>query len=600
MRKRFLLVLSLCATTGACTSLLGDFSTGSGGASDGGSDTSTAEGSADDAGDAGGDSNEGSTGTVTSVPLGTSVYLGQKATLDGTGSTPTVNQGGTYLWTVGKVPTGSTIASASLIGATSATPSFTPDVLGEYTLILEVSAFGHSQTNSANVFAVLPQVFYAQGVVADAGSSAFFAVADFDGGNAHPVVCADTAVTTVPNEIATFAAYAGRAYDFWEAPAGQPSRLAGFMMDYVTGTGYSSHLYSTTNDAGCGSGVTNLASSTFGPGRPYGSTPHFTPDGSRFAVYDDQWNIVTYPGTGMSPVNSVGSYPIKFGQAGLDPSGASALAGYVAEPPRVEWIAVHPDGGTVYELAWAGPKATGWAITTAPDQTNAPQATYMTCAGVVPRQFAILADGSVIASYRATASGPEDLVHLTVSGGQCTPSTNYTSLPSASGGVATDFDVSPDGTQIAFLEINPTTQDAGPWAQGSSQLPGGYVFVVPVVGGTPKPVSPVPAMFGPRWIGGGAWLVFTRLDGVTDGGAVGSGGTVASSVVIVPAAGGTISSVVASGDGVSSFVSTSGSGACSAAPVGRGGGAGAWGAAGLVSLVALASLRRRRRRRAMR
>jgi len=301
----------------------------------------------------------------------------------------------------------------------------------------------------------------------------------------------------------------------------------------------------------------------------------------------------------MSPVNSVAAYPIKFGQAGLDPSGASALAGYVAEPPRVEWIAVHPDGGTAYELAWAGPKATGWAITTAPDQTNAPQGTYMTCAGVVPRQFAILADGSVIASYRATASGPEDLVHLTVSGGQCTPSTNYTSLPATSGAVATDFAVSPDGTQIAFLEINPTTQDAGPWAQGSSQLPGGYVFVVPVVGGTPKPVSTVPAMFGPRWIGGGAWLVFTRLDGVTDGGAVGSGGTVASSVVIVPAAGGTISSVVAKGDGVSSFVSTSGSGACSAASVGLGGGA-ASAAAGLVSLVAVASLRRRRRRRAMR
>jgi hypothetical protein len=220
----------------------------------------------------------------------------------------------------------------------------------------------------------------------------------------------------------------------------------------------------------------------------------------------------------------------------------------------------------------------------------------MTCAGIVPRQFAILTDGSVIASYRQTASGPEDLVHLKVNGtgGACTPILNYTSLPVASGGVATDFAVSPDGTQIAYLLDPNTTTDAGPWMQGASQLPGGYVYLVPVVGGTPKQVSPTPALFGPRWIGGGGWLVFTRLDGVTDGGPVGSGGTVASSVVIIPADGGAVSSVVAMGDGVTSFVSTSGSGACSTvlgAPGGTGGAPGA----GLISLVAFAGLLRARR-----
>jgi hypothetical protein len=213
----------------------------------------------------------------------------------------------------------------------------------------------------------------------------------------------------------------------------------------------------------------------------------------------------------------------------------------------------------------------------------------------VPREFAVLADGSVIASYRATASGPEDLVHLKVSGGQCSPTLNYTSLPAASGGVATDFAVSPDGTQVAYLLDS--AADAGPWAvdDAGSQLPGGNVYVVPVAGGTPKQASTAPALFGPRWIGGGAWLVFTRLDGVTGSGAVGGGGgMVASSVVIVPMGGGGISSIVAKGDGVTSFVSTSGSGACSTA-LGAPGGAGATGAAGLISLVAFAGLLRARR-----
>jgi hypothetical protein len=153
--------------------------------------------------------------------------------------------------------------------------------------------------------------------------------------------------------------------------------------------------------------------------------------------------------------------------------------------------------------------------------------------------------------------------------------------------------VSPDGSTIAFLEINPTTQDAAPWAQGTSQLPGGYVFTVPVSGGTPKQFSPTPAIYGPRWIGAGGWLVWTRLDGVTSSSPVGIGGAqIATSVVAQPAGGGT-TNVYAKGDGVSSFVSTSGSGACSTAP-GAGTARGLAGA--LLGLLAFAALLRKRSR----
>jgi hypothetical protein len=602
MRRSLLVVLSLCGATWACTSLLGDFKAGS---EDAGGGPDSAVGS--EAGDSGDD---GGPVSVAAVAIGGSVYLGQTATVDGTQSSPSLVQGGQYSWSlnVNMLPPGSSLTQNDLVGATTESVSFTPDALGQYELELTVSADGMQSTPATtSVHAVLPQVFYASGAVTSAGSSASYSVVDFDGGNAHPVVCPDTAITKVPNEIATYASYAGRAYDFWEAEAGQPSLLAGFMVDYAppdaSTPGYSTHLYvagATAVDAGCDAGVTSFLSPSFGP-LFYGSTPHFSPDGSRFVVYGSPpgvgWNILTYPSNGQGSSNVVFSYQVA--QSQLDDSGASGINGYVTEPPRVEWIKEpQPDGGVAYDLAWAQPSGTGWAIMTAPDTNNqVPPMLYMTCPGVLPREFAILDDGSVVASYRPTPSSPENLVHLTVgAGAACTSPLPYTKS-TAGAAVATDFAVSPDGKQIAYLALDPSTQDAGLWMQASSQLPGGYVYVVPVDGSAaPIRVSPYPALFGPRWIGGGRWLVFTRLDGVngsglnTDGT---EGGTVHTDVVIIQADGGGPASVVATGDGVTTFVSTSGSGACSMA---RGHGSDGSTAAGLVSLFAFAGVLRLRRR----
>jgi hypothetical protein len=584
MRKRLLVAVSLLAATAACTTLLGDFTFKAGG-KDAGIEAST--------GDDGG--TVGETGvTVVAVAPDVSVYLGQVAVLDGSMSTTTEGTL-TYTWTVGSVPSGSNVATQSLTGATSAKPQFTPDVPGVYTLLLAVSAFGVQNTATVTVTALLPQVFYAQGTVTDAGPVAAYTVADFSGANAHPVLCPKVVVTTVTNEIASFAAYGGRAYDFWEAPAGQPSKFAGFLMDFKAGLGYSAHLYSGTTasfcDAGAPIGLNDLGATSFGPGRPYGSDPHFSPDGSRFVVYDDKWEIITYSSDGTPPTNVVTTYPLTFGAAGLDPSGAASLPGYLQEPPRVEWM---PGAST--ELAWAIPQplaggGLGWAIMTAKDGVGSTPSTFMTCAGMVPREIAILSDDTVIASYRQTATSPENLVHLKSTSGTCDVELTYTSLGNVSGAIATDFAVSPDGTQIAFLQVDPSSGPAaGPWATESNdaaaQLPGGYVYIVPVNGGTPKQVSATPAIYGPRWIGAGRSLIFTGLRGLT------SAGLLETSVVVVQTDG-TGQAIVATGDGVSTFVSTSGNAACNSAPGGRG----APLAGALLSLAAIAQLVRRRRRR---
>jgi hypothetical protein len=244
-------------------------------------------------------------------------------------------------------------------------------------------------------------------------------------------------------------------------------------------------------------------------------------------------------------------------------------------------------------VAWARSNSStgGWEIVTATDQTNSTPSLYMSCPGVTPREIAILADGSVIASYRATATSGENIFQLAppASPPTCQVKHQYTNVSDASSAIATDFDVSPSQTNptLAFVQLDPTQQDASLWNLApDNQYPGGYVYVVPVsLSMPPSQVSPTPALFGPRWIGGGTLLVFTGLVATPDA-------QPPKTSVVVVAPNGMNQRVVATGDGVSTFVSTSGSAAC-AVVSGR---VGPFGAA-LVALVAFAALLRGRRRR---
>ena len=592
MRRSLLAAVSLLSATGACTSLLGDFTLRDAGSADGGQP-----------GTEGGPT----TLSVTAVAVAANVYLGATTILDGTQSTAT--EGGlNYSWTLSP-PNGSILGTGSIGGANQPTATLKPDVVGEYVLKLVVTSTMTSSVQSTatvTVYCGLPQAFYAQGTGTQVNAS--YNVAALDGGGAHSVTCLDTAPTDPVNsgaDIPAFASYAGRAYDFWEAPpldpmvedGGPGSHLAAFMVDYVAGSGYATHLYGASSVSTCDAGVTDYGATGFGYGKPYGSEPRFRPDGQRFAVFDANWNILTYAWGSTTAPNSVASYPIQYPQASsLDPSVAlgadgGILQSYFQEPPHIEWMGTSVDGGpTTWQVAWAAPAGgTGWALVTAPDQSHAQPTTYMTCPGLVPRQFAILSDGSVIASYRQTATGAEDLVHLKPPmNGSCNAITNYTNLSPQVASTATDFAISPDGQTIAFLRFDPQNDSSSnPWALNGAQLPGGYLYTVPVGGGASdltKLTPPEPAIYGPRWIGGGTQLLFTRLDGVS------AAGNLKTSVVTVLPGGGT-PAVVVQGDGVKTFVSTNGNAACGIGPTHPAGGA-----AGLIGLVGLAGIARRRRR----
>jgi hypothetical protein len=586
---RRLVLLAACVSLpllAACTSILGDFSTGGAG-SDAATDTNQKSDGKGPPGDGGLDGgSDGPVGMLKAVATGETVYVGQTATVDGSKSSSVAGTP-TFSWSFVSVPPTSAIKDGSLVGGGTAKPTFDPDVAGDYKLKLTIQRGAHQATADATVTAVAPEVFYFQtSTNADGGitnmdpdatsSSAYFAV-DYNGKNARPVMCPDLQSNYVgTGEIALFG---GLIYDVWEGEAGQPPKYAGFTVGAYTspeaGGSFASHLWSGTSAASCDGGThaNDLGlfpqSSASGNNVAYGNNPRISPDGSRIAILDPNQNIVTLSFDG-SERHTVAAYF----EGDVD-GAASILFDPIAFgesiQPRIQWL------GT--SVAWARPNDTGWEIVTAPDTASAAPTVYMSCAGVTPREFEFLADGTVVASYRTAPSAQENLYLLDKT---CTALHTYTNLSASVSSVATDFSVSPDGKSLAFLSLDPAVQDAAIFDGG---LGGGYLFISPIDNSTPPvQIGTHPALYGPRWIGGGTLLVFTRLEGPLVSNALPT-----SAVVITPDGGFRLA--VATADGVSTVLSTSGSGACNMS-----GAAAGPGAFSLLSLVAIAHFLRRKRR----
>jgi hypothetical protein len=573
MRRALALTLPLLGAAVACTSLIGDFTLleppVDAEARDSGSEPDSTTPDAPPA----------TVHAVVATPQ--PVYVGQAVTFDASNSTTT--QGSlAFSWEVSTVPPGSALTTLSLSSASSATPSVVPDVPGDFVLTVTVSAAGSSDSQQVTVTAFAPQVMFAGGTIGDGGADASASLDYFvvslrpDGGAVQPLICSDAAI---PAATARLGAYASRAFDVWEAPAGVPSRFAAFTMEAASDGGSYAHLWAGTFDASCP--PVDFGTTDFGPDAPFGSEPRFSPDGTRFVVFDSNWDIVTYPFDGNGDTHVVAAYGLPYADAGpeLDSVDEPADSGYILEPPRVSWT----QAGT---LAWARPiDETKWELVTAVDSPDAEVITQMTCDGTTPREIAFLADGTIVASYRDSLGGGENIWLLKTAANQlCKHDDEFAASSDTTQSVATDFAVSPDGTRLAFLWKDPPAGDGAAWPQG---LPGGFIYVMLMSNpASAVQVSAEPALYGPRWIGGGAALAFTRLDGV----AVSTGDVATSVVVMSPD--GSAEQVVAQGDGVTSFVSTSGNAACALGP-------GIGGRLPWVTPVVLIAVARRFRRRAV-
>jgi hypothetical protein len=577
------------ASTGGCTSLLGDFSSGSSETTDGGH-----SGNGNDAGPSGPDASVTGDDAGSPPPPGTiavtasdmAVYVGQIASITAS-ATPSASA---FTWTVTGVPASSAVTTASLTGAMTATASFVPDAPGVYVLHAAATAASAMGSQDVHVTAATATVFYGRYEVpttgpADAALQAAesYYAAGTDGTNARAVTCP----TTVADQYDVYRA--GNAFDSWEPAPGQPYKFAAFYPIVGDGGSGQVQLVFGTSDSTCTTPPVTIG--TF-DSTTAGLQPSFSPDGSRIAFYDDAQNIVTI-GSDGNDKHPVAAY------FGSEPDGATPVydvgADYVQTAPRVQWTAKG-------QLAWARSTASGWQIMTAPDQISATATVYMTCLGVTPHQFKMLSDGTVIVAYRPDGpNGAENIFQLKLdASNDCAVVHQYTSLGLSDAGVAgyaTDFSVSPDEKQIAYAAIDATTDSLDPWQNGD--YPGGYLYVVPVDGSkAPARVNNDPSFYGPRWVAGGSALAYTRVDTNPYQTTQQFGNLIriinhppSASVRVVAFGGNGAARIIDHGDGTQVAVSTSGNGgSCS---MGRGS---ASGIAGLFSLLGLACVVRRRRR----
>jgi hypothetical protein len=496
-----------------------------------------------------------------------SAYLGQSVALDGSSSTGP--NGFTYSWVVKAVPAGSAIATSSLAGATTAKPTFVPDKPGAYALTLTITA--GAATSSVDVAATVvdPPVFYFH-TENDAGAefqASLNVVGAAAGNNGSAVSCFSRDGGSY-DFLAANSAKVGT--DWWEAPAGEPSRVV-FGFETPADGGSTSILAATTSAATCVTPPTKLDTYVGDPpgGRSF-EQPHFSPSGNRIAYVRN--NV---EGARIATIGFDGSSPrVVSALLALVDGGPNPDAGVEGVPgARPVWV----DETTV---AWLQVlDGANWQIVSAPDAANAAPTLLMSCTGEAPSQFDFLPSGEVIVS-QASGTGNEKVSNIvaypiTAATKACGAARNISQLTSTSANsFAADFSLSPDKTRVAYQTNDDTAAK--------------QEVVVARVDGTTPPVSIAAPLSGsnrgPRWVGGGAFITWGINGAQFDAGLTGN------AVAVVAADGGAGRAAAISQPGTTTQAIGNGRFSCSFAPA-VGSGVSVFGIAGIL---ALRLVRRRR------
>jgi hypothetical protein len=482
--------------------------------------------------------NDSSTGgdTTTTTPVTAnasdlSVYVGQNAIVQGS-ATPT---SATFAWTITSVPTGSAITTASLTGATTATPSFTPDVVGDYVLSLTASAGGATGTKTATVHALPGKAFIGHQYDAGAGAQALDNVlfTNSDGTGQVPIVCP----TRGSGLTAIFDSYGG--LDWLEGDAGQPAVVAFPYADTDdAGNILSAYLAAGTSDSRCG-GASTIAKLDYQDAGSNSLIPRdvrLSSNGQRIAYLRE-----TGSGLNAATIGFDGSDLRVFGPAFLASDGGPGPSGNDDIVPPT-WV-------DSTQIAWIqlAADSSSWSIKIARDQDNATVDTFMTCnsastgSGAKVFEFALLPDGTAIVATQPSTFDAGNFVQLLIlSPDPTTHVCTFVRSFSAGTGYAADFSVSPDKTQVAFL--------------GSQTGNGGdYSLYVAAISGTtpPKLVPGAPTKstegLGPRWAANGHTIIWGQGQ-INDAGSI-------NTVFAIPSTGGTAKPIAASADPSESFLS---------------------------------------------
>ena len=488
------------------------------------------------------------------------VYFPAAVTLDASGST---GPGAlVFAWEMLTPAAGSALTTASLAGAKTATPSFTPDRIGTYVLRLTVTGGAATSTLNVDANVIDPPVFYIR-TEDDGGAvkTASFNVVGAAFGNGG------SAVSCFSSDAGTFAPLAARmasiGADFWEGPPGAPSRIA-YVFDTRADGGIDTTLLASTSTSTCATPPVKL--DTLGTGNPLTSRaleqPRFSPNGTRVAYVRSAPGGATISTIGFDGAARRDVAPYYAGADGDASPGTSTGSGTVTVRP------VWTNDTTV---SWVQ-SVTGstWQIVSAADVAASPAAVVMTCTGTLPNQFEALPNGEFLVSQRSgNESTPANLIIYSVDATRaCTNPRDLTKLvTNGSAQYARDFALSPDRVRIAFASLT----DAGAGQMRVVSLDGGAILTAPVLG----------AQRGPRWVGGGAFLSWGVSANAFD---AGSGNVIAT---IRPDGTGLRAAVTTPPNATTESV---GNGVCS---IGRAGGSGVM-LFGMFGLLVLRIVRRRR------
>jgi WD40-like Beta Propeller Repeat len=504
--------------------------------------------------DASSDSAEDSPGTVGAVEVvatDVSAYVGTSGRIDASQSKRPSGSSLSFEWTIKSVPNGSTVTTASLVGASTEVPSLVVDVAGDFVLTGKATAGNESATKDVKITAVNAAVFYTQVNTKDSPLSTQIQTVQADGTGSHALNCRQnlfpdrfnqdageggTGGLDIPDGQAGVLMIQGIlsavggvfidvALDSYEPPPGQPARAAFANLSSV-GDASVMTLVAATTDNTCQNQALKLHTISAVGKDPTALQPRFSPDGQRIAYAEDR---------GQS---DAGSTNVFIAVVGFDGSSYREISHYCSQPGqscwgqhlfprRAQWV----DDAHISWVRSVDPKQKqppfAWEIVTASDSPGSTAQRYMTCSTWdIPYSYSFLRNGDVVANYKPSQNAPEDLVVLgRDTGGNCTVLRNLTKFPAAAkGSFGRDFAVSPDQKLVAYVHHLEPISDAGtrdafsncpetgpcaPIAIVSSG--GGILYSVPVEGTTPPaPVggAQLAAVFGPRFVSGGTRLAW--------------------------------------------------------------------------------------------
>jgi hypothetical protein len=411
-------------------------------------------------------------------------------------------------------------------------------------LTLKVTGAGGEAITAVTVKAVdVPVFFFAQDNNPNADkndrgtlrTSGVFG-GDRDGGAEVACFEQDAGQTNIYDSMSSKTSYGGQIWsDWWEAPAGQPSRGV-FYWRTEEGGHTAGRLFAVTSSGTCATPPVSIDSvaNTDNIDAAF-ELPRISPNGQRvlYTKQDVPNHVrITTVGFDGTAAHSVADRQVA-SDGGSDPDGGRFNGSGIASPgPRPSWI----DDTNV---AWlTKDDSSDWQIIKAADADNAVPTVLMKCTGSIPTDFAVLPNGDVLvtqlvpeADANAQSQNAQNLIAYTPDADKkCSAPRNISKVVSSSGAsTVRGFSLSPDKTKAAYVHLEDTNFTR--------------TIEIATLDGSSPPVIVGPAYDytqSPRWIAGGTQLTWGVNATLVDGGQSdgGSGGIVIATAPVNSDAGG--------------------------------------------------------------